>query len=164
MGARSRRPRGRLEWLASGSCRVRVYAGVDPISGRRHYLEEVISGRGQTRRETERAAEATRIRLINQVNERRNPRSRATVNQLLDRWLAVVELERKTRRGYEGKIEKHVRPTIGHLQAGRADLPEVIETLYSQLRQCKEHCNGRKFVEHRTERTHECDERCRPHR
>src|SRR5262245_54849843 len=125
MATRSRRQRGRLEWLASGSCRVRVYAGVDPISRRRNYLEAVVSGRGRTRRETERTAKAARIRLINQVNERRNPRSKATVSQLLDRWLEVVEIERKTRRGYEGKIEKHIRPTIGHLQAGRDDLPEV---------------------------------------
>ena len=31
----------RLRRCPSGSLRVRVYAGVDPISGKRHYLSEV---------------------------------------------------------------------------------------------------------------------------
>ena len=32
------RQRGEIETLASGSLRVKVYAGVDPLSGRRLYL------------------------------------------------------------------------------------------------------------------------------
>jgi integrase len=38
-------------------------------------------------------AEKLRTRLLGQVDERRNARTKATVNQLLDRYLAVVELE-----------------------------------------------------------------------
>ena len=33
------------------------------------------------------------------------------MNQLLDRWLDVLEVERTTRINYVGKIEKHIRPT-----------------------------------------------------
>jgi integrase len=33
-----------------------------------------------------RDAERVRTRLLNQVDERRNPRTKATMNQLLDRW------------------------------------------------------------------------------
>jgi len=36
------RHRGGIERLPSGSLRVRVDAGVDPLIGRRHYLTEVI--------------------------------------------------------------------------------------------------------------------------
>jgi integrase len=39
---RRKRQRGEIETLPSGSLRVRVYAGVDPISGKRHHLTEVI--------------------------------------------------------------------------------------------------------------------------
>jgi hypothetical protein len=39
---RKRRTRGEIETLPSGSLRVKVYAGVDPLNGRRHYLSETI--------------------------------------------------------------------------------------------------------------------------
>jgi integrase len=90
------------------------------------------------------------------------PHTRATVNQLLDRYLEVIELEPTTRQGYVGKIEKHIRPAIGTMQVGRLDA-ETLERLYAQLRKCREHCHGRKYKEHRTDRTHTCDTRCGPH-
>lgn len=110
-----------------------------------------------TRRETEKEAEKVQIRLLNQVDERRSPRTEATVNELLDRWLDVIEIERKTRAGYVGKIEKHIRPTIGRLQVGRVRA-DTIEGLYARLRRCREHCKGEKFVQHRTDDEHVCDE------
>ena len=96
-------------------------------------------------------------RLLNQVDERRSPRTEATVNELLDRWLEVIEVERKTRAGYVSKIEKHIRPTVGRLQVGRVKA-ETIEGLYAQLRRCREHCRGAKYVQHRTGDDHVCDE------
>ena len=51
-----------------------------------------------------------RTRLLNQVDERRNPRTRAALNQLLDRWLEVVELEQTTRRGYVRKLDTTFGP------------------------------------------------------
>ena len=72
------------------------------------------------------------------------------MNELLDRWLEVIEVERKTRAGYVGKIEKHIRPTIGRLQVGRVKA-ETIEGLYAQLRRCRDHCRGEKYIQHRTD-------------
>ncbi|MET9019611.1 hypothetical protein ABZV93_06495 [Actinopolymorpha sp. NPDC004070] len=86
-----------------------MYAGVDPVTKRPHYLRRTVAAG----RDAVRQAEKVRTQLLAQVDERRNPRTRATVNQLLDRWLEMVELERTTRVGYVGKIEKHIRPTIG---------------------------------------------------
>jgi len=37
-----KRTRGGIETLPSGSLRVRVCAGTDPLSGKRHYLTETI--------------------------------------------------------------------------------------------------------------------------
>jgi hypothetical protein len=49
-------------------------------------------------------------KLLKQVDEQRNPRTGATVDELLDKWLDVVDVERKTRAGYVSKIDKHIRP------------------------------------------------------
>ena len=48
------------------------------------------------KRETEKVL----TRLLNQVDEQRNLRTGATVNELLDTWLEVIDVERKTRTGY----------------------------------------------------------------
>ena len=77
------RTRGEVEQLPSGSLRVRVYAGIDPVSKKKHYLVETVPAGPSAARDAERV----RTRLLNQVDERRNPRTKATVNQLLDRWL-----------------------------------------------------------------------------
>ena len=66
-----------------GALRVTVYAGVDPLSNRRMYPRETIPAGPRAASEAEQA----RTRLLNQVDERRNPRTTATVNQLIDRWL-----------------------------------------------------------------------------
>ncbi|MFC4943333.1 tyrosine-type recombinase/integrase [Pseudonocardia sp. GCM10023141] len=153
---RARRARGNVYWLPSGSARVTVYGGIDQLTGKRVQLRETVAARA-TRRETEKEAEKVQTRLLNRVDERRSPRTEATVNELLDRWLEVIEIERKTRTGYVGKIEKHVRPTIGRLQVGRVRA-DTIEGLYAQLRRCRDHCRGEKFVQHRTDVEHICDE------
>jgi hypothetical protein len=93
--------------------RVRVYAGTDPVTGRRHYLSETVSA-GANEQETLREAEKVRTRLINQIDERRNPRTRATMNELLDGWLDVVKLERTTRQGYVGSTRTSTRLADRH--------------------------------------------------
>jgi integrase len=153
------RARGGIDVLPSGGHRVRVYAGVDPLTGKRNYLTEVVPpGPGAARE-----AEKTRTRLLSQVDERRNPRTKATLNQLLDRYLEIVELEHSTRRTYEGYLDRHVRPVLGPLPLGRVD-GEVLDSFYAQLRRCRLRCNRRqRLVDHRVTREHECVERCRPH-
>lgn len=151
-----RRARGNVYWLPSGAARVTVYGGIDQLTGKRLQLRETVSAHA-TRRETEKAAEKVQTKLLNQVDERRSPKTEATVNELLDRWLDVIDVERKTRVGYVGKIEKHIRPSIGRLQVGRVRA-DTIEGLYARLRRCRDHCKGEKYVQHRTDAEHVCDE------
>jgi len=66
-GSRRARERGGIEQLPSGALRARVYAGIDPVTKRRHYLTEVIPA-GLT---AERRAQAARDRLVREVEERR---------------------------------------------------------------------------------------------
>src|SRR4249919_1751978 len=100
---RRARARGRIEELPSGSLRVSVYAGIDPVSKRRHYLREVVPAGPKAMA----AAEKVARRLAGQVDERRHPRTTATVDQLLDRHFELVALERNTLETYLGYVKKH---------------------------------------------------------
>src|SRR4051794_4771405 len=144
MPAKSRatgRQRGRIEVLPSGSLRVKVYAGTDPVTGKRHDLMEVIPAGPKAQREAQKAL----TRLLNQLDEQRNPRTRATVNQLMDRYRELLNVEATTRHTYEGYIRNHIRPLLGDLAVGRLG-GEVLDSFYAQLRTCRAHCRGRKYI------------------
>lgn len=152
--------RGEILPLPSGSLKVRVYAGKDPITGKKNFLTETIP---HTHPELEKEAERVRTRFLNQVDEQRNPRTNATVNALLDEYLAKINVDKSTRIGYEGKIRNHIRPLLGHLRLSKLDA-HAIDTFYATLRACRAHCGGKgKFIEHRTKRQHVCNEKCKQH-
>ncbi|MGB8255379.1 MAG: tyrosine-type recombinase/integrase [Pseudonocardiaceae bacterium] len=138
---------------------MKVYAGNDPLSGRRYYLSETIPAGPQAAAEAEKA----RTRLLNQVDEQRNPRTKATVNQLLDRYLDVLDVDVTTRKSYEGYIRNHVRPLLGKLSVGKLT-GETLDSFYSVLRRCRAHCDGRPFVEHVRSDPHDCAGKCKPHK
>ena len=142
-----KRSRGEIETLPSGALRVRVYAGIDPVSHKRHYLVETVPAGPRAARQ----AEKVRTRLLNQVDESRNPRTKATVGQLMDRYLEVLDVEETTLDTYRGYIRNHIAPLLGDLPLARLD-GEVLDSFYAMLRTCRAHCRGREFVEHRTDR------------
>lgn len=156
---RRKSQRGNFEVLGSGAIRVRVYAGVDPLTGRDHYLKTTIPA-GPDALD---AAERERVRLLSQVDEGRNPRTKATVDQLMDRYLEVLDVDVNTRASYEGYIKNHIRPLLGRLPLGKLN-GETLDSFYLILRTCRAHCGGRKYVEHRTNKDHECNEKCQPHK
>ena len=157
--SRQRRTRGAVDRLPSGAYRVRVYAGADPVTGKRHSPTELVPPGPRAAAE----AEKVRTRLLSQLDERRNPRTRATLNQLLDRYVEVLDVDDSTRKTYVGYIDNRIRPTLGRLQVGRLD-GEVLDSFYAELRRCRGGCPGRRRgVDHRTKREHDCDDRCRPH-
>jgi integrase len=138
------RTRGAIDLLPSGAYRVRVYAGTDPVTGKRHDLVEVVPPGPKAAAE----AEKVRTRLLSQLDERRNPHTKATVNQLLDRYLEVVDLDESTRNTYVGYLDRHVRPILGNLLLSKVD-GEMLDTRYGQLRRCRARCSGRsRAIEH----------------
>jgi integrase len=133
-----RRARGSISRLPSGALRVRVYAGADPITGRRGYLSETVAAGPMAR---ERAEEASR-RLLARVQRRRSLRTDATVNELLDRHLALLHCSEHTRQSHEWMATKHIRPLIGRLRL-LAVTPERLDGLYATVLRCREHCPPR---------------------
>lgn len=153
-----KKQRGSIDELPSGALRVRVHGGEDSLSGKRHPLVEIIPAGPKAAAQ----AEAARTRLLAQVDERRNPRTSATLDQMLDRYLETLDVGHTTRRMYTRYLELQVRPFIGRLKAGAVE-SETLDSLYAELRRCRTHCTDKRGTDHRTPREHECDERCRRH-
>ena len=128
------------------------------MTGRRHDLKEVIPAGPMA----EAKAEETLARLLTEIREKRNPRTNATLNQLLDRHLEMIEAERTTLATYRGYVDKHIRPLIGSERIGAIDA-DILDSFYAELRRCREHCRRRRTIDHRTERPHACDDHCRRH-
>ena len=83
-----KRQRGSIDVLPSGALRVRVFAGRDPLTKGRHSLTEIVPAGPKAAAE----AEKVRARLLNKVDERRNPKTSATLNQLLDKHLELIDV------------------------------------------------------------------------
>src|SRR6266487_5506923 len=133
---------GHLERLPSGSCRVSVSSGIDPLTGRqlRH-------------RRTAKTEEQARIvlgRLLEQASTGQRPGSDVKVAEVLTQYLAVAELEPSTRETYEGYIRRTIMPALGSIELRKVRGP-VLDTFYARLRKCGDlTCNGRPFTEHRS--------------
>lgn len=133
-----RRARGSISRLPSGSLRVRVYVGVDPVSRRPRWLSETVRA-GPTA--LDQAEEVCR-RLVERVRRSRCLRTDATLDELLDRHLALLYCGEHTRESYEYTAARHIRPFLGHLRLS-AVTPEQLDELYAGLLRCREHCSRR---------------------
>jgi hypothetical protein len=79
----ARGPAGHIERLPSGSWRVKVYAGTDPLTGREIRLRKTCK--------TERASQIELGKLLEQAAAGRQPETNATVAELMDRYAEVAD-------------------------------------------------------------------------
>ena len=128
---------------------IRVYAGVDPVTGKPNYLTE----------STPDEKEAGRIlrRLLTKVDEQSHARTKATLGAAIDAWLQVHDADANTLAGYETHARLYVKPALGDVAVGKVTA-QMFEELYARLRRCRTLCPGRPFVEHRANEPHECRE------
>src|SRR6266536_492055 len=132
---------GYIQQLPSGSFRVSVYAGTDPLTGRQIRLRKTCK--------TERAAQIELGRLLEQATAGRQPETDATVAQLMDRYAEVADWDLSTRKANEVYIRRVIKPALGHHQVRKIRGP-LLDLLYAQLRRCGDPgCTGKRFVEHR---------------
>ena len=133
-----RRARGEIERLPSGSLRVRVDNGLDPVSKKRRYLVETIAAGPAADRE---AAE-TRDRLLAEVAERRNRGGSANAGPGTVAAAGVTSEPRRGRRRGELTVAKVARiagvsaPTVSKVLNGRAGVaPETRQRVEALLRE-----------------------------
>jgi integrase len=164
---------GHIERLPSGSLRVRVYGGKDPVTGKERRYRRTVK--------TEAQAAAELARLLRDVEAERAPDDSATVGFLLDRYLDVADLEVSTREAHEGYIRRTIKPVLGDIRVRKLKT-DSLDVLYAHLKKCSRLCGRLPKTEHytvgehvcdhrcgpmrdhRTNRRHQCDYRCRPHR
>ena len=150
-----RRRRGSIDPLPSGALRVRVYAGMDPLTGRGTTWSR--SSRPARRRRAQ--AEAARTRLLSQVDERRNPRTQR------DGRPAARPLPRAARRRRRRtRPRTSATPTstsgrcIGRLRSARST-PRSSTRSTPSCAAAGTHCDrAGASVDHRTTGEHECDD------
>ena len=104
-----------MEQLPSGSYRVEVYAGTDPITKKRIRLRKTVK--------TEVEAQIALGKLLEQAMAGKEPESGATVNQLLDQYVPIADWDLSTRVGFEGYIRRTIRPALGHQKVRKAGGP-----------------------------------------
>jgi integrase len=114
---------------------VQVFAGRDPLTGRKRWLSRQVPGQTKT---AWREAKKVEAQLLEQADrgERRDGRSR-TIGELVERWLEwrqqVRPISPVTVANYRGAIDRYITPNLG-----RANLHEVdaatLDTLYARVR------------------------------
>nr|CEL23340.1 Phage integrase [Kibdelosporangium sp. MJ126-NF4]CTQ94502.1 Phage integrase [Kibdelosporangium sp. MJ126-NF4] len=140
--------------LRGNSYQVTVYAGLDPVSGKRRYLTDSSTD----------LAEAKRIRtkFRAEVDAQRNARTAASLSYVIEEWLKDHDVEESTKDGYRLYLRLHVnRPLsrgqrpLGEVPVGRLSARDL-EQFYARLRRCGKQCEGATFTEHRVDGPHEC--------
>lgn len=134
--------RGHVEERPNGKFRAIAYAGFDQLTRRKRYLKKTA--------DTPEQAEIELTKLLNQIDERRHPRSNVTVGEVIDSWLEVADLATVTRRRYVQLIDAYIKPTFGTRPAAELDV-ELLERFYARLQRCNKLCNGTR------RRDHTCD-------
>jgi len=133
--------KGHIEQLPSGSYRVSVYAGVDPLTRQEIRLRSTVKGELQ--------AQIELGRLLKEASEGRTPEVNATMAGLMDQYMAIAEWDVSTRQTNEGFIRRTIKPALGHLEVRKVRGP-ILDKLYTRLKCCGDlSCTGRPFTEHR---------------
>ena len=133
--------KGHIEQLPSGSFRISVYAGIDPLTRRAIRLKSTVK--------TEQQAHIELGRLLKEASEGRTPESNATMAKLLDEYAAIAEWDVSTRQTNEGFIRRTVKPALRHLEVRKVRGP-ILDQMYARLKRCSDlSCTGRPFTEHR---------------
>jgi integrase len=154
------RKRGRIE-NRGANLRVIVYAGLDPVTGKRAYLRESVKGNDKAARKQ---AGKVMTRLLAQVDKQLTTESSVPLGKVIDEWLRVAELEDGTREMYRGYLNRNIRPVLGDIPA-RKLTARHLEKYYAELRRCRIRCDDKPFIEHKAEGDHDCVElKCAPHK
>lgn len=137
-----------------------VYAGLDPVTGRRTYKRETILGHDDA---AWKKARNKRTQFLAEVLKQRNASTSVNLSYAIDEWFAKADLEDSTRNSYGVYIERVIKPTLGHIAVKKLSARDL-ESLYAELRRCRIRCDGKPFIEHKADGEHDCVKtKCEPH-
>ncbi len=101
--------KGHIELLPSGSYRVQVYFGTDPVTGKARRVKRTVK--------TEAKAAAELASLLRAAEAENAPDDAATLALALERYLEVTDLSVSTRATNETYIRRVLLPVLGQRQA-----------------------------------------------
>ena len=145
--------RGHIEQLPSGSFRVHVYAGTDPVTGKPRRLKQTCPD--------EASAAAALGKLLAQADGDHFPNREATLGQALAKYLEVADLEVSTREAHQGYIRRTIGPVLGEVKIRKLGA-DSLDSLDTALKKCSRLCRRLPRIEHHTVGEHACDARCGP--
>jgi integrase len=114
---------------------VQVYAGRDPLTGRKRWVSRQVPGKGRAAMKRAKQVEAELLAEI-AAGQHRDSKTK-TVAELIDRWLewrlSVRPISPTTVAAYRGYINRSILPSLGRLQVGQLDAV-TLDTFYARLR------------------------------
>lgn len=107
---------------------VRVYAGRDPVTGRKRWLTKTVRG-------GKREAQRERANLVAEVNRGVATGTDATVNDLIERWLEAAshDWSPSTLVQTKSAIRTHVEPLLGPIKLKKLKAADL-DRFYAELR------------------------------
>jgi integrase len=114
---------------------VQVYAGRDPLTGRKRYVSQQVPGQTKT---SLREAKQVEARLLEEVGAGRHKGSRSrTMAELLERWLewrpTVRPIAPTTVSSYRAAMDRYILPALGKLPVRQVDAA-TLDAFYAHLR------------------------------
>jgi integrase len=110
-----RAAKGHIEQLPSGSFRVSVYGGIDPLTRRQIRFRSTVKD--------ELLGQIELGRLLKEASEGRTPETGATVARLMDEYAPIADWDVSTRQTNEGFIRRTIKPALGHLKVRKVRGP-----------------------------------------
>src|SRR5579864_3491168 len=100
--------RGHIEKLPSGSYRVHVYAGTDPVTGKPRRLKRTVKTQARAAQEL--------ANLLRAAEAENAADDAATLGLALERYLEVTDLSVSTRATSETYIRRVIGPVLGNVK------------------------------------------------
>jgi integrase len=114
---------------------VQVYAGRDPLTGRKRYVSQQVPGQTKA---SMREAKQIEAQLLEEVGAGRHRGSRSrTMGELLERWLewrpTVRPIAPTTVSSYRAAMDRYILPALGKLPVRQVDAA-TLDAFYAHLR------------------------------